>query len=54
MMNGTLNFLTNKYDEESSDDENNTSLHEKLHDADDDDEQVWHFGEPTELNTKSK
>ncbi len=48
------NFLTNKYDEESSDDENNNLHDEKLHENDDDDEEVWHFGEPTELNTKSK
>jgi hypothetical protein len=44
------NFLTNKYDEESSDDENNNLHDEELHKE----EEVWHFGEPTELNTKYK
>jgi hypothetical protein len=47
------NFLTNKYEEESSDDENNNLHDEKLHN-DEVDEEVWHFGEPAELNSKSK
>jgi hypothetical protein len=46
-------FLTNKYDEETSDGENNNLHDKKLHE-DDDEEEVWHFEELTELNTKSK